>query len=935
MADYASSPVITGTNVTGSFAVSNVAELSDGSLVYIATTNGQSSPVYHMVLFRSTNNGQSYTEYCRFRRTTSNSSYSSVVISAKGMKVAFAASWNSGTISFLGGIDLSVVPQGTVNDNTDAGGAGWWATFTLNGYDASRPFGILYGSDDRIYIAWHYYINYSEDDDQYYYFNGAFSWGSPTALWTMRANEYIWNFQPNLSFSIVEYKGRVIFSVPVENPVTPARFLTVPLGTSTLEYHTFTGGFSGWNVKTLLVHPTDGYLYIFVTNNQWEFRMYRTSDISGSSIAWVEHAPQLYTATTNFYFSGAQMSPSGEIWVFYHYSQQNTSGGVYASVFTTMGTKLVDQWHLISNPSGNFSLQSQDNMSFNRRANSTQRNTTVAIVQGYPTGYNQHRTWTRTYNNAPSAPNVITPVHNSYQTTTDPTFSWFFQDPDAGNSQSAWQIQVSKDSTFANVGLAVIDSGKVTGASGGAQSWVFYGLPQGQMWYRIKTWDNSDVEGPWSPVYSFTVDTIKPTSAGVNPPQYLNLSSGTFRVWAYNVVDSGSGMNRVQFPTSNITATGGATWIWFDGIKDGATNNWYCDIPLSSFGNAEGLYYTDPYAYDNAGNLLNTGRIDTWIDRTIPTAPTQTNGVLYATSNGVSWTAFSDGAASSGLLLTSLYLQKWNGSTWVTESGYPKSVAGLTYNFTGLTPATQYRWGVTYTDNASNVSALSYTTFTTNAYAVTTQINMTSSGAILNQRPRLRFTVTDANDATLTNVQIRISNASNFATTIIDTAIATSSVGWSASSYASGATGHYTPQINIGTGLKYVQIRAFDGKDWGAWSATVSFTVNATSWVTTIAADDTAISKRTIDEIRTKLNLLRQARGLAAAVWTDSVIVDWNGVTPTNIRTTHLIELRQAIADVYTALSQTAPTWTDTIIDTTINRKGQHWTELRNAIAAA
>jgi hypothetical protein len=227
--------------------------------------------------------------------------------------------------------------------------------------------------------------------------------------------------------------------------------------------------------------------------------------------------------------------------------------------------------------------------------------------------------WTTVYDVANQAPNAPIPQYplygNSYNSSTVPV-GWVFQDPDAGNTQSAWTVQISRNSAFTDV---ILDTGKVVNSN---QSWEFYGIPDGVYYYRIKTWDNNDVEGPYNFIGDtqwFRIDTVKPTSAGVNTPQYLNLASGTFRVWAYGVTDSGSGINRVQFPTSNITVSGGATWIWFDGVKNGATNDWYCDIPLASFGNAEGMYFTDPYIYDNAGNLLNTGRIDTLIDRTNPT----------------------------------------------------------------------------------------------------------------------------------------------------------------------------------------------------------------------------------------------------------------------------------------------------------------------------
>jgi hypothetical protein len=543
---------------------------------------------------------------------------------------------------------------------------------------------------------------------------------------------------------------------------------------------------------------------------------------------------------------------------------------------------------------------------------------------------NDWTTYYETVNQAPNAPIPQYPLYGVNYNSSTVQMGWVHQDPD-GNPQSAWRAQISRNSAFTDV---ILDTGKVLNSN---QSWEFYGIPDGVYYYRIQTWDSFDVMGPYNVVgdgQSFRIDTVLPSATGVSVPQYLPLASGTFRVWAYGVADNASGINRVQFPTCNVTVSGGATWIWFDGIKNGATNDWYCDIPLSSFANAEGSYYTDPYVYDNAGNLFNPGRIYTWIDRTKPTAPAQTNGILYAASNGVSWSAFNDGPATSGLLLTTLYLQKWNGSTWVNEPTFPKSVTGLTYSFTGLTPGTQYRWGVTYTDNAANVSTLNYTTFTTNSYAISTITNLASSGSIMNQKPRVRFTVTDANNATLTDFQIQISTVNTFASTIIDTKPSVSVIGWSGQSAGSGSTVWYTPQVNIGVGTLYIRVRAFDGIEWGTWSTTISVTVKAVSWPTTVSAADTAVSKRTVDSIRVEVNNVRQARGLAAAVWTDSVVNDWNNASPTQVKATHVIELRQAIVDIYSALGIVSPTWTDNILSSSVARKGTHWIDLRNAIIA-
>jgi hypothetical protein len=276
--------------------------------------------------------------------------------------------------------------------------------------------------------------------------------------------------------------------------------------------------------------------------------------------------------------------------------------------------------------------------------------------------------------------------------------------------------------------------------------------------------------------------------------------------------------------------------------------------------------------------------------------------------------------------------QIWNGSEWVNMATYPKSVAGLTHSFTGLTPNTLYRWGVTYTDNSSNVSTLNYTTFITNALATSTIHNLTSNGYLFDPTPKIKFSGSDINGGTFTNFEVQFATDSAFTLNVESVTSSASPSQFSATSASSGTLLYHTPTTVRASGVWYVRSRVFDGIEWGTWSATITFTIQAISWPTTIADADTAISKRTIDDIRVKVNAVRQARGMAVVTWTDPTITDWNSGTPTQVRTTHLIELRQAIVDIYIPLAITSPTWTDNIISTTVSKKGIHWIELRNAL---
>ncbi|MEC0269423.1 hypothetical protein [Paenibacillus anseongense] len=514
------------------------------------------------------------------------------------------------------------------------------------------------------------------------------------------------------------------------------------------------------------------------------------------------------------------------------------------------------------------------------------------------------------------------PITGAYTNNKRPVFNWTFNDSDPGDFQTVFEVAVSRDA-FATwyTGSGVTTSGN--------QYWQCgVDLPDGNVWQiAVRTADSSGVFSDWAGFVNFTIDTTPPVIGGITPP--VATRNATQRIAIFGVSNSLSGISHVDAYILNKAEN---AWQGpFAAINAGG-GTWYYDFNVAWEGEG-GRHVVDIWVYNNAGSGALAETIVIY-DITPPAAPTQTNGILYATSNSVSWSAYYDYGSLAGLLLTTLYLEKWNGSSYVAESGYPKSVAGLSNAFTGLTPATQYRWGVTYTDNAGNVSALAYTNFTTNSYAVTTIENMVSGGKVYNARPKIRLKVIDANDATLTDLEFQRSPIPPFSSPSDVTMSGSPQAFNVAAPFASGSVVTYTPQSDMPTGISYIRARANDGKDWGQWSSVSNLTIETPTYPTTISANDTTISKRTIDDIRAKVNIVRQARGLAVIVWTDSTVKDWtNGAAGTNIRAIHLIELRQAINDIYVALGVTAPTWgIDPIIDTTVKRKGQHWIDLRNAI---
>jgi len=104
-------------------------------------------------------------------------------------------------------------------------------------------------------------------------------------------------------------------------------------------------------------------------------------------------------------------------------------------------------------------------------------------------------------NQSPNAPALDSPSTDAaFEPSEDVTFSWLFNDPDAGDSQSSYQFQLDDQSDFSS---PIIDTGKVvSGASSITQT-----LPSsfGIYYWRVKTWDSQDAEGAWSEARSIKI----------------------------------------------------------------------------------------------------------------------------------------------------------------------------------------------------------------------------------------------------------------------------------------------------------------------------------------------------------------------------------------------------------------------------------------------
>ena len=97
-----------------------------------------------------------------------------------------------------------------------------------------------------------------------------------------------------------------------------------------------------------------------------------------------------------------------------------------------------------------------------------------------------------------------------------------------------------------------------------------------------------------------------------------------------------------------------------------------------------------------------------------------------------------------------------------------------------------------------------------------------------------------------------------------------------------------------------------------------------------LVAGSTELKAAHITELRTRIDALRDANGLAATGWTDPTLIP--GVTLS--KAVHLTELRTALAEVYSVLDQTPPSYTEPAISAGVVINVAHINELRAAVAA-
>jgi immune inhibitor A len=242
-------------------------------------------------------------------------------------------------------------------------------------------------------------------------------------------------------------------------------------------------------------------------------------------------------------------------------------------------------------------------------------------------------------NQAPNAPAPTSPADSSWTGLSRPVLGWSFSDPDGGEFQTGYRVQLDDDSGFGSVNW---DSGDVT--SGSVSCTVGNPLSEGRWYWHVRTRDSG---GLWGPYNTATVRSVRiDLSAPVAPIGPTSTPSGWTSTNSFSVnwtIPSESG-------TSGIVT---GTYYKLDTAPTGPTDGtWTTSKPLSGITvSGSGSHTIYLWLLDNVGNVNHANRASTtlYFDNVVPLNPTSLTSSTHTVSRWsnssviqVQWSGASD-----------------------------------------------------------------------------------------------------------------------------------------------------------------------------------------------------------------------------------------------------------------------------------------------------
>jgi hypothetical protein len=264
--------------------------------------------------------------------------------------------------------------------------------------------------------------------------------------------------------------------------------------------------------------------------------------------------------------------------------------------------------------------------------------------------------------------------------------------------------------------------------------------------------------------------------------------------------------------------------------------------------------------------------------------------------------------AVSGAASTSAPFSIVAGSPFTLGAGSSQTV---TVRFSPTVPATA-TVNVNFTADGDSISRIvTGTGVALDAIPPTVAITAPTSGATYStSNPLLRLEGTASDNVGVTQVTWANNNVGSSGT-------ATGTTSWTASG------------IVLRLGANVLTVTASD-------AAGNRGTASLTATLTPFTFEDDPLTARGpfiravhIMELRAAIDIVREARGLAAFAWTDPTLTP--GSTPVSV--IHLVELRSALNEASQAAGQTLPIYTDPILEAGVTViKATHLNELRAVV---
>ncbi|MGQ9582652.1 MAG: FG-GAP-like repeat-containing protein [Thermoplasmatota archaeon] len=231
-----------------------------------------------------------------------------------------------------------------------------------------------------------------------------------------------------------------------------------------------------------------------------------------------------------------------------------------------------------------------------------------------------------TYDLAPEAPELLSPVNSEFVTTHTPSFRLLARDEDTTELQFRIEISLDNFTTFKTYNQVISNDGwdKSAYRSGEVATFQLSHFDRlqtdGEYAWRALVWDGSVWSSPSEPAH-FCVDTRPPTARVEQLPAYQNSTRFIVR-WSGSDPDPGSGLAPEKTYDIQYKEKESAPWVdWLLG-----TNGTYAE-----FAGAQGkTYYFQARARDFAGNTgsfaMGNGDAQTMVDVTPPDGTVQDDG---------------------------------------------------------------------------------------------------------------------------------------------------------------------------------------------------------------------------------------------------------------------------------------------------------------------